>query len=69
MKWLHIVAFLLVWIGALNLGLVALLNLNVVQSVLGVGSLDKWFNVLVGLGAVYTIYGHFVQKDCKVCSK
>lgn len=69
MKWLHTVAYLLVWIAALNLGLTALLSLNVVQSVLGAGSLDKWFNVLVGLAALYTLYGHFVTKDCKVCGK
>jgi len=52
----QIVAWVLV-VGALNWGLVGLLNINVVESVLGAGSLlTKAVYVLVGLAGVYKAY-------------
>lgn len=49
-KWLVIV-------GAINWGLVGLLNLNVVELVLGAGSvLTKAVYVLVGLAGVYKLW-------------
>ena len=68
MKWLHIVSYLLVWVGAINWGLWGLLNTNLVESVLGTGTLTQWVYILVGVAGVYTIYSHLVQKDCKLCS-
>ncbi|MBI2330551.1 DUF378 domain-containing protein [Candidatus Daviesbacteria bacterium] len=45
-------------IGAINWGLVGLLNLNLVESILGAGSiLTKAVYVIVGLGGVYMAYG------------
>lgn len=69
MKWVHIVAYLLVFVGALNWGLWGLFNYNLVESLLGTGDLTKWVYVLVGLAGVWAIYSHLVMKDCKLCSK
>ncbi len=44
-------------IGALNWGLVGLLNLNIVESVLGAGSLlTKIVYILVGLAGAFMAY-------------
>ncbi|MBI4004958.1 DUF378 domain-containing protein [Candidatus Roizmanbacteria bacterium] len=65
-KWLHMAAFLLVVVGALNWGLVGLLGYNLVDSLLGAGSgLTKLVYVLVGVGGVWLLLNH--GKDCKVC--
>ncbi len=69
MKWVHVVAYLLVVIGALNWGLVGLLKLNVVESIFGMGTLTNLVYDLVGLAGLYVIYGHWMQKDCKACGK
>lgn len=51
-----LVAWVLV-IGALNWGLVGLLGLNVVESILGAGSLlTKLVYIVVGLAGVYKLY-------------
>lgn len=51
-----LVAWVLV-VGALNWGLVGLLNLNVVEALLGVGSLlTKVVYVVVGLAGAYKVY-------------
>jgi hypothetical protein len=50
------IALVLVIIGGLNWGLVGLLNLNVVQTILGAGTIAKVVYILVGIAAIYTIY-------------
>ncbi len=68
MKMLHGVAFLLTVVGALNWGLVGLLDFNLVNAVLGsIPTVEMVVYVLVGLSAVYILLTHF--KDCKVCAK
>lgn len=45
-------------VGALNWGLVGLLGLNIVESILGAGSiLTKAVYVIVGLAGAYQAYG------------
>lgn len=67
-KTLHMVAFVLVVVGAVNWGLVALADVNVVDMVLGAGStLAKLVYVLVGVSGVWLFVSH--KGDCKVCSK
>lgn len=66
-KLLHMVAYVLLWVGGLNWGLVGLLNLNLVSMLLGTTGLEKIVYILVGAAAVYVIATH--MKDCKVCSK
>ncbi|MBI2620911.1 DUF378 domain-containing protein [candidate division WWE3 bacterium] len=66
MKILHIVSFVLVVAGALNWGLVGLLDLNLVASLLGgVPVAEKAIYVLVGLAAVYEVATH--KDNCKTC--
>lgn len=66
MKWLHMGAFLLVVVGALNWGLVGLLKLNLVSMLLGTGTmLEMLVYVLVGLSGLYLLVTH--KNDCKVC--
>jgi len=58
------VAYLLLWVGGLNLGL-SVLGFNVVETVLGGLGLVQIFNILVGISAVYIIVTH--KSDCKAC--
>lgn len=68
MKWLHVVSFLLVVVGALNWGLWGLLNVNVVNMLVGsMPVVEKLVYVLVGASGVLLLVTH--KNDCKVCSK
>ena len=67
MKALHMVAFLLLFVGGLNWGLVGLFNFNLVTFLLGNWPMvERVVYILVGLSAVYIMVGH--KKDCKICS-
>lgn len=66
MKMLHMVAFALVLVGALNWGLVGLLNFNLVTMLLGSTGLENLVYILVGASAVYIAIGH--KSDCRICS-
>ncbi|MEK7567920.1 MAG: DUF378 domain-containing protein [Patescibacteria group bacterium] len=65
MKALHMVAFILLVVGGLNWGLSAF-NWNVVEMLLGTGSLTKAVYVLVGLSAVFEVVTH--KDRCKECT-
>ncbi|MFA6608489.1 MAG: DUF378 domain-containing protein [Candidatus Paceibacterota bacterium] len=66
MKSLHMIAFTLVLVGALNWGLAAL-GFNVVNMLLGSWPmLEKIVYILVGLSAVYVGVTH--RKDCNTCA-
>ena len=71
-KMMHMVAVILVWIGAINWGLIGLggfmgANWNVVGMILGSWPMLVWVvYVLVGLSGVYEIFMH--KKNCKMCS-
>lgn len=64
MKALHMAAYLLLWVGGINWGLVGLLNMNLVESILGM-DLSKLVYVVVGVATVYVIATH--MGECKVC--
>lgn len=72
MKALHMVAFILVTVGALNWGLIGLggfagTDWNVVKLVLGQWQQVEWLvYVLVGVSGVWLAIGH--GKDCRACS-
>lgn len=67
-KTLHMVAFLLVLVGALNWGLVALFSFNLVTALVGsMPGVENVVYILVGLSAVYVGITH--KSDCKICSK
>lgn len=66
MKMLHMVAFTLVVIGAVNWGLVGLMNFNLVNSLLGSAPmLEKLVYILVGVSGVVLAATH--MNDCKMC--
>lgn len=67
MKALHMVSFLLVVVGALNWGFVALLGLNLVHMAVGAWPVvEKLVYVLVAASGVYLLVTH--KGDCKMCS-
>lgn len=67
MKLLHMLAFVLVVVGALNWGLVGLMDWNLVSSLLGEGSmLEKLVYILVGVSGLYLALTH--KSDCRVCA-
>lgn len=67
MKALHMAAFLLVVVGAINWGLVGLLQYNLVEMLVGGFGLTNIVYDLVGVSGVYILATH--KGDCKVCSK
>ena len=66
MKVLHMVAFGLLVLGGLNVGLGAL-GVGVIGSVVDSLGLGQIFALLVGVSAVYIAATHMT--DCKLCSK
>ncbi|HVT01242.1 MAG TPA: DUF378 domain-containing protein [Patescibacteria group bacterium] len=67
MKILHIVAYVLLFVGGLNWGLIGLFNFNLVNSLLStMPVVEQGAYVLVGVATVYIIATH--RTDCKVCS-
>ncbi|QQG45783.1 MAG: DUF378 domain-containing protein [Candidatus Niyogibacteria bacterium] len=67
MKILHKIAFLLLVVGGLNWAALALFNWEI-GSLFGgqTAAVSKFIYVLVGLSALYEIFGH--NKNCKSCS-
>lgn len=65
MKLLHMVTFTLVVVGALNWGIVTLLNFNLVEILVGSLGLTNLVYILVGASAVWLVLTH--KQDCKVC--
>jgi uncharacterized membrane protein YuzA (DUF378 family) len=73
MKALHMVAYILLWVGGLNWGLIGLSGLigggnwNVVNLLLGTWPMvEALIYVLVGLSALWLLITH--RKHCKECS-
>ena len=65
MKTLNIIALTLVIIGALNWGLIGIMNFNLVDSIFGIASIwSRTIYVLVGLAGLYCLsfYGYFNRK-------
>ncbi len=65
MKAVHVIAFILVVVGAINWGLVGLFNWNLVEAILGMGAIAKTVYVLVGLSGLTLLFTH--KKSCKAC--
>lgn len=59
MKSLHMVTWLLVVVGALNWGLVGLLDMNLVATLFGMGSmLERLVYILVGASGVVEVVNY-----------
>lgn len=66
MKALHMLAFVLVVVGALNWGLVGVADFNLVNKIFGSWEMiERIVYILVGLSAVYLALTH--KHDCKHC--
>lgn len=67
MKYLHAIAFLLVVIGGLNWGLLAVTGWEIGMLFGGMDAMiSQIIYILVGLSAIYLVFTH--KKDCKACS-
>ncbi|MEO8581381.1 MAG: DUF378 domain-containing protein [Patescibacteria group bacterium] len=67
MKMAHMLAFVLVVVGAVNWGLIGLMNLNVVGMLFGPWPvIERLVYVLVGLSGLYLAGTHMT--DCRMCS-
>jgi uncharacterized membrane protein YuzA (DUF378 family) len=65
---LHLAAFTLLVVGGLNWGLMGLLNLNLVNMLVGSWPMvEQLVYILVGVSAVWIGITH--KMDCKTCSK
>lgn len=56
------VAEILVILGALNWGLVALQNMDLVQMIVGAGDIDRVIKMVIGAAAVYYAYVIYSEK-------
>lgn len=66
LKFLHILAFILVVVGGLNWGLVGAFDFNLVDMIFGsMGAIENVVYILVGLSAIYLAATH--TKDCNAC--
>ena len=66
MAGLHKVSWGLVWIGAINWGLVGIFGWNLVHAILGGAPLlERIVYILVGVAAVVMLFG---CKSCKNCT-
>jgi len=74
-KWLHMTAFILVVIGAVDLGIFGLFPANtsgegfdLLQAIFGFSpTLLEVIYVLIGASGIYLLVTH--RKECKVCAK
>lgn len=58
MSWLDWVTLVLLYVGGLNWGLVGFLDLNLVEAILGTGTVTTVVYALVGLSTLWMIYKH-----------
>lgn len=65
MKTLHMAAFVLTVVGALNWALTGLFQLDLIYSIFGGMGLSGLIYILVGASAVYLGMTH--KGDCKIC--
>lgn len=56
------VAWVLVVVGALNWGLLGVANVNLVETIVGTGSLTQVVYILVGLAGLYMVWAVLGKK-------
>lgn len=62
----HKIAWALVWIGAINWGLIGFFNFNLVNEILGgAPTIERVVYALVGLSAVFMLF----CAKCSMCKK
>lgn len=65
MKQLHMVAYLLLWVGGLNWGLIGLFQWNLISSLGLPAMVTQLVYILVGASALFTLTSH--MGECKAC--
>lgn len=66
MKGLHMVAYVLLWVGGVNWGLLGVFGFDLVNALLGTApALERLVYILVGVATVYVIATH--KEYCKYC--
>lgn len=66
MRGIHVATFLLVIIGAINLGLGGLFRLNLIENLLSnIPGAVMFAYILIGISGVYIGITHV--RDCKIC--
>ena len=65
MKTLHVIAFILLIIGGLNLGIVGVSHYDVLSHIFGTGAVLSVIYILIGLSALWELFRH--PSHCKVC--
>lgn len=58
MNWFDWITLVLLYIGGLNWGFVGILNWNLVEAILGTGTITTVIYALVGLSTLWVIYKH-----------
>jgi uncharacterized membrane protein YuzA (DUF378 family) len=62
-NWVHYLSAILLIVGGLNWLLIGTLNINLVESIFGIGSVwTQLVYVLVGISALIQVYFDFVKK-------
>lgn len=62
MKYVNVVAFVLLVVGGLNWGLVGFLDMNLVELLFGMSMVSKVVYMLVGVSAVYVAFTKLSKK-------
>lgn len=62
---LHVIAYVLLWIGGINWGLIGFFNFNLVESLGLPAGVVQVVYIAVGVAAVYSFLSH--QGECTVC--
>ncbi|MBL1434384.1 DUF378 domain-containing protein [Candidatus Wolfebacteria bacterium] len=56
------IAYILVFIGGINWGLIGVANLNLVESIFGAGNITNIIYILVGISALYMLFNMFMKR-------
>ncbi len=56
------IAYILVFVGGINWGLIGAANLNLVEMIFGAGNIANIVYILVGISALYMLFNMFMKK-------
>ncbi|XKT75056.1 MAG: DUF378 domain-containing protein [Patescibacteria group bacterium UBA2103] len=56
------IAYILVFVGGINWGLVGIAQLDLVQAIFGAGNIANIIYILVGISALYMLFNMFMKK-------
>jgi uncharacterized membrane protein YuzA (DUF378 family) len=56
------IAYILVFVGGINWGLVGIAQIDLVQAIFGAGNIANIIYILVGISALYMLFNMFMKK-------